>query len=260
MWHGSLMGGRTARLGTKVREYVTQLRDYRLLFVSGLVLFGPSLILPQLVGSGAVQTCQGILLCTHGTTPWGIATSVFLFDGWANIPVFLGILLMYTAFTGNVEGQERQSRARFTTVVMFGAAMMANMLWLLAKPLTYSWGPSGVIYSMWGVLLAFALFDAMPKTAKSLNPRTWYSSKQERIAAMDNLVVFSSTAIFLFLEPGQFLSAGPGINVFVHGVGFLGGFFSAQGYRWYSRLPSSAGTESSSLDHGIIGTRRSGSR
>ena len=214
-------------------DYVRLLWDYRVLFLSGVILFGPSLRLPQLgVGPAALQVCEGTSLCTNGGSPWGVVTSVFLYDGWTNVPVYFAILLIYSSFSDNVESDERRRRAHFTSIAIFGAAFTANALWMLVRPLTYSLGPSGVVYSLWGVLLAFTLFDGMPKQPRSLNPRTWYGDKKERSSAVGNLAIFASTAIVLALEPEEFLSAGPGINVFAHAIGFLGGYFSAQAYRW----------------------------
>src|SRR2546426_1062527 len=83
---------------------------------------------------------------------------------------------------------------RFVSIAIFGASFIANALWMLVRPLTYSFGPSGVVYSLWGVLMAFTLFDGMPKQPRSLNPRTWYADKKERSSAIGNLAIFSSTA------------------------------------------------------------------
>lgn len=214
-------------------DYVRLLRDYRALFIAGAVLFGPSLVLGLVpLGPLASADCKVSMLCTHGTTPWGVVFSVFLYDSWTNIPAYLMILVTYVAFSDRVDSAERRRRARFGSMAAFFAAMIANILWMHFLPLTYSWGPSGVVYALWGLLLAFTLFDGMPRNPKNLDPRTWYASRQERGSAMGNLMVFSVTAIMLVSGPSVFLSSGPGVNVFAHGVSFLGGYFSAHVYRW----------------------------
>jgi hypothetical protein len=214
-------------------DYLELLLDYKYLMVAGAVLFGTSLVLPLVpTGFGASAFCNATMLCTHGTTPWGTVTSVFLYDGWSNILLYFIILVMYIAFSDRVDSGERRRRARFGSVAIFGVATIANALWLHFVPMAYSWGSSGVVYALWGFLLAFTLFDGMPRNPKSLDPRTWYASKQERGSAMGNLMVFSMTAIMLVSGPSAFLSSGPGVNVFAHGVSFLGGYFSANVYRW----------------------------
>jgi membrane associated rhomboid family serine protease len=165
-----------------------------------------------------------------------VFTSVFLYDGWENAPVYFLLLVSYVAFSDVLQPGERRKRAHFTSVIVFATAILANILWLIAKPLTYSWGASGVVYALWGVLTAFTIIDGLPKYARSADPRTWYPNKKERDSAVGNLAIFSSTALFLILDPTQFISSGPGINSFVHAVSFLGGYLSIQVYRWRNRL------------------------
>ena len=217
------------------------LRDYKMLFIAGAVLFGPSLILPLMTtGSEALAICNTTLLCTHGATPWGAATSIFLFDSWTNIPAYFGILATYVAFSDSVDQTERQRRARFASVTIFILAIAANVLWMHFLPWTHSYGPSGVVYALWGVLLAFTLFDGLPSHPKNFDVRLWYKDKKERSSALGNLMVFGFTAFMLASNPLAFLSAGPGVNIFAHGVSFLGGYSAAHLYRYrrlYTKTP-----------------------
>lgn len=220
-------------------EYIRLLGDYRDLFLCSTVLFGPSIILMPIFGSfSAPQLCQGTMLCAHGATPWGVITSVFLFDSWLNIPSYLTIIVLYVSFSGSLSREERRKRAAFASAAIFLIGFAANALWVAVRPDTFSWGPSGVVYSLLGVLMVFTLFDGIPARPTSWNPRDWYGSKEQLNSAMNNLVIFSSTVLILFLNPAQFLSAGPNINVFVHAISFLGGYFAAFLYRSASRGPS----------------------
>lgn len=212
---------------------VKLLWDYRGLFLSGGVLFGVSVFLPALsVSANAVPTCNSTMLCTNGATPWGVITSLFIYDGWQNAPAYFFILGSYVWFSDSVQQRVRFARANFVSILIFAAAIVANALWVIAKPLAYSWGPSGVVYALWGALFAFALADGLPHHPRSINPRTWYQNKENRDAAVGNLVLFASTAFVLVLDPPLFLSAGPGINAFAHAVSFLAGYFGAQAYYW----------------------------
>jgi len=220
-------------------DYVRVLWDYRALFVAGAILFGTSALLPSIsVWSTAPKVCNAVALCTNGATPWGVVTSVFLYDSWMNVPAYFAILTAYISFSDRIEPKERRARARFASGAMFLAAITANVIWVLAKPATYSWGPSGVVYALWGILFAFVFFDGMPKQPKSLDPRSWYKDKKERNFAVSNLTMFAVTAAFMVLEPAQFLSAGPNINSFAHGIGFLGGYSLAYAYRRIGRAHS----------------------
>ena len=214
-------------------DYAKVLWDYKVLFFVGAVLFGSSAVVRLVpLESNPAVPCNGELLCTHGTTLWGIVTSVFVYDSWTNIPSFFAILIVYAQFSDRLDSIERKRRAKFSAVAIFVAAFAANALWVHFLPSTYSWGPSGVVYALWGVMFAFTLFDGMPKSPTGLDPRNWYKDKKERKAAFGSLAMSTATAAMLFTEPAVFLSAGPGIIVFVHGVSFLGGYFGAHVYRW----------------------------
>ncbi|MGD0145935.1 MAG: rhomboid family intramembrane serine protease [Nitrososphaerales archaeon] len=233
----SIRAGRPGLALARLREgsvqYLSLLRDYRILFISGLVIFGLGSLLPAIPNSPATTNiCASTMLCTHGTTPWGILTSVFLYDGWMNVPAYFLILVTYISFSDRVEPKERRGRANFALAISIASAVAANALWMGVLPGTFSWGPSGVIYALWGVLLAFTLFDGMPKQPSGLNPRTWYKDKKERGSAISNLVIFFVTAWLIFSQPAEFLSSGPGVNVFAHGVSFLGGLLATYAYRW----------------------------
>lgn len=214
-------------------DYAKVLWDYKVLFLVGTVLFGSSAVV-QFVpwGSNSAVPCNGELLCTHGTTLWGIVTSVFIYDSWTNIPSYFAILVVYAQFSDQLNPSERRRRAKFSAIAIFVAAFVANALWVRLLPSTYSWGPSGVVYALWGMMLAFTLFDGMPRSPMGLDPRTWYKDKKERKAAFGSLAMFAATAVMLVTEPSVFLSAGPGINVFVHGMSFMGGYLGAYVYRW----------------------------
>ncbi len=224
-----------------IADYLDLLKDYRILFLAGVILFLPSILAPSLANLSAAPTiCGALMLCTHGSTPWGAVTSVFLYDAWANIPAYFAILATYVAFSDSIGPDERRNRGRFAAVTIFPVATLANVLWMLARPTTYSWGPSGVVYALWGILFAFTLQDGLPQHAKHLDPRTWYNSKKETSSALSNLAIFAATAMIMVVEPAQFLSAGPNINVFAHGVSFLGGYFLTNAYRW-ARKPTETG-------------------
>jgi len=219
------------RLKTGGKEYLRLLLSYRALFLSGVILFIPNLLtLPLGNWSLSPGFCNSIMLCTHDTSPWGVVTSVFLYDSWLNIPAYFLILVAYVSPSDYLKSDERRKRARFALVAMLFSAFLANSLWLLAKPATFSWGASGVVYGLWGVLLAFTLGDGMPNQIKSWDIKTWYKNRSEARFAISNLVLFASTALVIVTEPGVFLSSGPGVNVFAHGISFLGGFFVTELY------------------------------
>jgi hypothetical protein len=223
------------KLKVSVTDYGRLLWDYKILFLTGAILFGTSILLPTIsIWSRAPGFCQTYKLCTNEATPWGIFTSVFVYDGWQNIPAYFLILVTYSSVSDFVGPDERRKRARFSSAIIFVAAFIANALWLFVRPLSYSWGSSGVVYALWGVLLAFAFRDGMPKHL-SWDIKTWYKNRKEMTSGINNLVIFTVTALVVVTQPSTFLSSAPGINVFAHAMSFLGGYFSAQAYGWIHR-------------------------
>lgn len=103
-----------------------------------------------------------------------------------------------------------------------------------------SWGASGVVYGALGILLAASL-RSLPAHFRVIarehrrwagKRRKWGLFKFDRrsLAILPGLVclaVATSFLLLIFTDPGVFLSAGPGVDVWAHGLGFLFGFLPA---------------------------------
>jgi membrane associated rhomboid family serine protease len=229
-----------ARLEKKKKEeesrlrqyYIELLRDYWALLVVGAIVFLPDLFLPPLAGPSSIsQVCGTALLCVSGHTPWGVITSIFLNDSWTNPLVYVIILVTYAPLSDIVNQVERRRRASFASLTAFLTAGAANALWILVSPNTLSFGPSGVVYALWGILLAFTLLDGLPKRRFTRLPSRKSNNRRETLAPR-NLIIFACTVIVVSLAPSEFLGAGPHINVFVHSVSFLGGYLLTNAYVW----------------------------
>src|SRR2546428_9176968 len=104
------------RLRTIAREYVRVFADYRLLLACGVLLLLPSLLLPIMPG---VTGCTTYHLCSSRVTPWGVLTSVFVYDGWQNATVFFGLAVAYLPFSSNLNSKTRQGRPNLLFVALF---------------------------------------------------------------------------------------------------------------------------------------------
>jgi uncharacterized membrane protein len=126
---------------------------------------------------------------------------------------------------------ERRKRQFFLSVMMYIIAIVVNLVWIVLAPYSGSYGPSGVLYGAWGVVSGFALFNGL-----SLDPITrrlciFSQNRVIRAWAIVNLFTIAMFVLYLGFDTSLFLSESQGVNVFVHGVGFLGGFFATYVYR-----------------------------
>lgn len=209
------------------------LADYRLLLLEGVIIFGVSVFLPQItLSSEAIQACQKTMLCTNGHTPWGAFTSLFLYDSWENVPAYLAIVLLFIVSSLQVESTERRNRSWFLLAGSFASAVIANFLWMALRPDTYSFGPSGIVYALWGMLFGFTLFDGFVKCLVAWIQKNWPKNKKELYYAIFNIFVFSIILGLLFLFPAGFLSVQNGVNVFAHGISFYSAFVITLVYYW----------------------------
>lgn len=213
----------------RLREYSAIFRDYKaFLAVGGVLLLAAllSLFMPGTTG------CVAYRLCSSGGTPWGVFTSIFVYDGWQNEAVFYLLAFAYLPFSRHLSSEDRRSRSRYMAVAAFAAAVLSNGIWTALKPLSVSYGQSGVVYAAWGSLVAFCLVDAFPRgvTGGSWVPK--YLDREERGAALANLAMVAATVGAVVWSPGIFLGEGLGVNAFVHAVGFLCGYLAAYGYRF----------------------------
>lgn len=165
-------------------------------------------------------------------TPIGIFTSLFVYDGWTNIVVFVGAGTFYYISNLYVPEEKEMMRTWSITLAIFSAAILANYLWLFTDPSKPSIGQSGVVYALIGVMMIFALHNIFTLRKDSLM-YIWKSLKSGRKAHLNKLELSAVVSIPIFAvffyqivsSPSVFLSKGANINYFVHGLSFLLAFY-----------------------------------
>ena len=179
--------------------------------------------------------------------PWGILTSAFTHEDLghlvSNLEGFvlaIGLFVMVSR-VNPVRVRKRWSRAFLWLVFVAGfAANAVEYPLLLWGPNFNSWGASGIVYAALGVLLTASL-RSFPAHVRAIakEHRRWASKRRKWrlfkfdwrfLAILPALVCFAviiSFLLIIFTDPGGFLGAGPGVDVWAHGVGFLFGFLGA---------------------------------
>ncbi len=191
---------------------------------------------------------EGLWLSTD--RPWGILTSMFVhweLDHLASNLIFFTIwsaLFVTVNLLSDTKARKRWSR--FFLWAVFLAGIAANAIefgaWGLTGVSYNSWGASGVVYAAMGVLLASALYN-LPSNLTALRTavakRRRKSRKIQRRLKLDLkfekiflVTMVSVGVVIVFLsqlvqDPGAFFSAGPGVDVLAHELGFLLGFLPA---------------------------------
>lgn len=105
------------------------------------------------------------------------------------------------------------------------------------KPNSGTYGSSGVVYTGWGVVSGYAIFNGLSSDPETKRFHLLSKNKVKRTWAFVNLITIVSFVLYLAVDPSLFLSEAPGVNVFAHGIGFLGGFFATFAYRLFCKNP-----------------------
>lgn len=178
--------------------------------------------------------------------PWGILTSAFTHADLphlaSNLEGFTLAALLFIPVSLAYPARVRRRWSRIFFWLVFLAGIGANVIeypLILVGPGFNSWGASGIVYGALGVLLA-ACLQSLPDHLKTLSKerrrvrrrKKWRPFRFNRrflktFPALVTLSLLFSFFWLIFTDPGVFLSAGPGIDVFAHGFGFLGGFGGA---------------------------------
>ena len=126
-----------------------------------------------------------VLLSNSISTPWGIITSNFVYDGFQNVlAIFLFLVFLYLT---NFSFGPKLRKARYiaTIVSMFFGGFFANLLWFaemlqIGSKVT-SIGQSGVIYGFWGACFSLFLFDTISIVISKVTKLTGRSSSNIEI-------------------------------------------------------------------------------
>jgi membrane associated rhomboid family serine protease len=209
-------------MSASIRRYLSSLanRSFRPAFDAFLVVLIPSAVL--LVLTSVDQSLYDLLSASRNT-PWGIFTSIFVHSGLVhfggNMAVFFAFLLLFLKLEEDLPPEHQHKDSRFLGWSIFLCGMLANFLFLIVSSGS-SAGASGVVYACEGVIMGFAFL------------MIFNGQKRQQLRG---LILFAVLFAFFLLFRADFLSAGPGVDVFVHFWGFYLGFSSVAvlyGYRY----------------------------
>lgn len=167
--------------------------------------------------------------------PWGIITSLFLYDGWANIPFFVMSVALFTVSNFRLPQPLVKKNVIFATVSMFIIGIIGNVYWVTVNPTVTEFGQSGVIYALYGVVFIFCinntgyLFDDFRIGFKKLTKRGKFGS----IVSLFAVLIGLFTLLQIILTKRMFLNIAPGVAYQVHAFTFLLALVIAYAYSIY---------------------------
>lgn len=170
-----------------------------------------------------------------GTTPWGIITSIFVYDGLSNITSFYLLASLYIFSTIYQTPLVRAQRSTLIVKSSYFVPVFVNVLWFARAYNVngaFSYGQSGIIYAYWGIITFFSLvsfFEIFFGWRKIKSNKASYDNKEFKTLKTKNYFsLFFDISILiltfgLLTNPTVFFNMSKGVNYFVHVFSFLGG-------------------------------------
>ena len=184
-----------------------------------VVLVGAALFLPNYLLIPYLHfnnSCPLSTFCSSVSTPWGTFTSLFIFDGWANLYVFIvwfAFLFLITVF---MSAGLVKAYTKFIALALFPISIISNGIGLILFAIhgitAPAYGASTLTYVFLGLL--FGLSTSL--LVRDLNKHSWKNK-----VFLTNLVFFCGIILAILFSPAALFSIAPHVDYTVHEVGFL---------------------------------------
>lgn len=187
---------------------------YLWVILVGLALFLPNyLLIPYLHFN---ESCPLSTFCSSVSTPLGTFTSLFIFDGWANLYAFImwfAFLFLITVF---MSANLVKAYTKFIALSLFPISIIGNgigLIFFAIRGITaQAYGASTLTYVFLGLL--FGLSASI--LVENLNKHTWKNS-----VFLTNLVFLCGVVAGILVAPAALFSIAPHVDYSVHEVSFL---------------------------------------
>ena len=200
------------------------IKDYKPLFHACILIFIMSIIFYLI---SLKYTHLKDILGASSTTPWGIITSLFIHTGFEHlknnmIGLFL-IMLIFIITNISLTDEERKRRTRLMLFVIFSAAILSNLLWIIIFQNQNSIGESGINYAALGSILGFTLINSLILIISLIKSQTNITITSLTIGIYNVLTFFSLLLNYVFY-PESLIGIPSNVNTFIHIVAFFLGY------------------------------------
>ena len=189
---------------------------YLWVIIAGAVLFLPNYLLIPYLNYNKI--CPLSPFCSSVSTPWGTFTSLFIFDGWANLYAFIiwfAFLFLITIF---MSADMIKICTKSIALALFPISIISNGMALLIDAIhgitLPAYGASTLTYAFLGLLFGLSASIII----HGLNKHSW----KNQVFLTNTAFFFIITAGILFANAVLF-SIAPHVDYAAHEIAFLFG-------------------------------------
>lgn len=190
------------------------IRDFKLTISTFIFYFILSLVMIYFT-HGNPSTNR--YLSASQATPWGVITSLFVYNGLEQfIQDIIGLLCFTILFIFINMYNPKIERREYSLLFLLNVILLPILLnigWIIKYPYILTAGSSGAVYVSIGMVFCYAFFNILISLIKH--------DREIDIYFILNLVIFIGIIFSITINPSKFFSANLGTNVLVH----IGGFF-----------------------------------
>lgn len=211
---------------------------FTFLVAAALLLFVPCLASPAVTRSlQGMPLCDATLMCATQNSLWGVVTGIALFDGMYNVGIFALFAILFVQWNLGESQSERSRRSRFFLLSGFGSAVVANYVWVLLTPGEYTYGQSGVVYSLLGALFAVVFNKGLPHRNARHGSGSGRGSGSSRDFFLSLAYLSAIVPVILLIATpvGSLVLGGAGLNQMVHQITLAAGFFLTVPYYYFAK-------------------------
>ena len=198
--------------------------DFKLLFLTFIMIL---VISTAIYVTSSICPVLNDILKASRVTPWGVVTSLFVHQGPEHLAFnmigLLAFIVLFSTTNWHLSKQEIGKRVSLFLIVIFLMALLSNISWIILIPQVGTAGSSGLVFASEGIVMGFTLQNGLRIIELFRNGE----KDRKRLLAiyLYNLGIFGVFFVQVLLAPQTFLNVAPTVNVFAHGISFLGSFF-----------------------------------
>lgn len=191
------------------------LSDSLFLIIVGMVYYFVTRFVPP----------YNVLYNVNANFPWGIFTSIFVPDTWQNFGLYAFCIVLFMISAYRLPRVVVRKRAIFLTIFMFVIAILSDYYWVMTFPSEESFGQSGVIFALYGLVTALCGSNIM-YFRSNLRYKTELDEskkKTEEKISLYSVVIAVVLLLYPVFQPKVFFMEGYHVAYQIHEFSFVVG-------------------------------------
>lgn len=165
------------------------------------------------------------LLSSAIDTPWGVLTSIFAHWSFSHYSeniimiIFYSILFIAIHYDSPINQKNRRSKFYFFNI--FLSAILANIIYIIFKPDSFSAGASSAGFASLGMLMGFTIKNVISQKKKLISKLRNPQNRNSFVSALANLTIIGYILYIIIFLRFEFIATGPNANYFIHALSFI---------------------------------------